>query len=112
MPMSQKAASPSRRVNPRIEPNQVWVCWRCDGRENVSKVRDLSLNGLFLETKTLGTVGAATKIEFLVAEGQIRAEAVVRHIMPGDGLGLQFTAVADQDRSKFAALLRRLRNLQ
>jgi hypothetical protein len=35
---------------------------------------------------------------------------VVRHIVAGRGLGLKFTAVTEQDRRKFASLLRRLRS--
>jgi len=46
---------------------------------------------------------------FLVKEGQIRADAIVRHTRPGIGLGLKFTALSEQDRPKLAALLNRLR---
>jgi hypothetical protein len=56
-------------------------------------------------------VGAKARIDFLVQEGQIRAEAIVRHIDPGKGLGLKFTAVTEQDWPHLAALLTRLRSL-
>jgi hypothetical protein len=109
--MAQKLNSPSRRFNSRIPATQdVWVCWHCNGREDVSRVRDLSLGGLFVETAILRAIGTATKVDFLVGEGAIRAEAVVRHVLPGRGLGLKFTAVTEQDRRKFAALMRRLRS--
>jgi hypothetical protein len=80
----------------------VWICWQCDGREDVSRVCDLSLGGLFLETSSSRAIGTPTKVDFLVGEGQIRADAVVRHVVPGRGLGLKFTAVVEQDRRKFA----------
>jgi hypothetical protein len=51
------------------------------------------------------------KLDFLVQEGQIRAEAVVRHFEPSNGLGLKFTAVTEQDWPHLAALITRLRNL-
>jgi hypothetical protein len=70
----------------------------------------VSLGGLFLETPLLRAIGSSAKIDFLVREGQIRTDAVVRHVLPGRGLGLKFTAVTEQDRPKFAALLRRLRS--
>jgi len=54
-------------------------------------------------------VGAKTNVHFLVEEGQIRAEAVVRHVRPGRGLGLEFTAVQDEDRQRLADLMKRLR---
>ena len=87
----------------------IWVCWQCNGRDDVSRVCDLSLGGLFLETASPRAIGSPTKVDFLVGEGQIRAEAVVRHVVPGRGLGLKFTAVTEQDRRKFAALMRRVR---
>jgi hypothetical protein len=109
--MLQRAACPSRRFNSRIAMTQeVWVCWHCNGGDDVSRVRDMSLGGLFLETVTQRSVGTPAKIDFLVSEGQIRADAIVRHALPGSGLGLKFTALTDQDRPKFAALLRRLLN--
>ena len=108
--MLQNVSTPSRRFNSRIAAMQdVWVCWQCNGREDVSRVRDLSLGGLFLETSTLRAIGSSLKVDFLVSEGQIRADAVIRHVTPGRGLGLKFTAVTEQDRRKFAALMRRLR---
>jgi hypothetical protein len=56
-------------------------------------------------------VGMKAKLDFLVEEGQIRAEAIVRHSEPGNGLGLKFTAVTEQDSPHLAALLARLRSL-
>ena len=109
--MLPNLATPSRRFNSRTVATQdVWVFWQCNGREDISRIRDLSLGGLFLETPLLRAVGSPTKVDFLVGEGQIRTDAVVRHVSPGRGLGLKFTAVTEQDRLNFAALLRRLRS--
>jgi hypothetical protein len=35
----------------------------------------------------------------------------VRHVKPGDGLGLKFQAVSEKDRPNLAALMKRLRSL-
>jgi hypothetical protein len=108
--MLQTTTTPSRRVNSRLVVNgDVWVCWNSNGRDDVSRVRDMSLGGLFLQTPAQRPVGAPTKLDFLVTEGQIRADAVIRHTSRG-GLGLKFTAVSDADRPRLAALLRRLRS--
>ena len=108
--MLQSVTTPSRRSNSRIALTQeVWVCWQCNGRDDVSRIRDLSLGGLFLQTTVPKTIGSPIKIDFLVGEGQIRTDAVVRHVLPGRGIGLKFTALTEQDRPKFAALLRRIR---
>ena len=81
------------------------VYWHCNGREDVSPVRDISFGGLFIETSTPRPVGAAARIEFLAQEGQIRADAVVRHVEPNKGLGLKFTAMPMQDRPRLPHLL-------
>ena len=104
---------PSRRFTSRVyAPGDVWVYWKCQGREDVSQVRNMSMGGLFIETPLLRPAGTATRLDFLVAEGQIRADAVVRHVAAGAGLGLKFTALTEQDRPKLAALLTRLRRAQ
>jgi hypothetical protein len=72
-------------------------------------VRNLSLGGLFIETDTPTVPGVPTKLHFLVEEGQIRADAVVRHAEPGRGLGLKFTAVHHEDRPRLGELMKRLR---
>jgi len=87
----------------------VYVFWRCNGHDDLSRVRDLGLGGLFLQTPSARALGAPIDLHFLVSEGQIRAEAVVRHVQPGIGVGLKFTAINDQDRRHFATLMKRLR---
>lgn len=105
--------SPSRRFTSRVHtPGDVWVCWKCQEREDISLVRNMSMGGLFIETPKPRPTGTVTRLDFLVAEGQIRADAVVRHAQAGSGLGLKFTALVEQDRPKLAALITRLRQTQ
>ncbi len=102
---------PSRRHYPRVEtPDGVWVYWNCKGREDTSQVRDLSMGGLFVETEEVRDVDATIRLDFLVQEGQIRAEAVVRHLKPGRGLGLKFIALTEEDGPRLTALMTRLRS--
>jgi hypothetical protein len=103
---------PSRRRYPRIErPHGVWVYWNCQGREDTSRVRDLSTGGLFVETEELRDVDTTIRLDFLVQEGQIRAKAVVRHVRPGSGLGLRFIALAEEDGPRLTTLMTRLHSL-
>ena len=77
--MLQNTTTPSRRVNSRLVISEdVWVCWHSSGRDDVSRVRDMSLGGLFLQTPAQRPIGAATKLDFLATEGQIRADTVIR----------------------------------
>jgi len=107
----QRQTSPSRRLHSRVEtPAGVWVDWRCAGREDISLVRNISFGGLFVETPKSRGLGSTVKLEFLVQEGQIRADAVVTRVEPARGLALKFTAVSDQDGPRLATLMNRLRH--
>src|SRR5260370_5004712 len=103
--MSQKTATPSRRFNSRIALRQdVWVCWQCNGRDDVSRVRDLSLGGLFLETRSPRAIASPTKADFLWGEGQIRADAWSRHVGTGRAWGLKSPGRCHQDPRKLSGL--------
>jgi hypothetical protein len=106
--LQQKPSYPRRffsRVETRVD---VWVYWSFKEREETSRVRDLSLGGLFVETTKSTAVGASVKLNFLVQEGQVMAEAVVRHVKSG-GLGLKFLAMRNEDQKRLKALIARLR---
>jgi c-di-GMP-binding flagellar brake protein YcgR len=103
----------SRRRTSRVDTVSVMegvaIYWRCNSLEDVSRVRDLSFGGMFVKTPTPLPAGALATIDFLVPEGQIRAEAVVRHVQPASGLGLKFTAMPEADRPRLGMLIARLR---
>src|SRR5271165_1853598 len=96
--MLRHPVSHSRRHSSRVKaPEGVWVYWGCGGRDETSRVWNLSPGGLFIETRGSERLGAKVKLDFLVQEGQIRAEAVVRHAHAGHGVCLKFTAVRNGD---------------
>ena len=102
----------SRRKTSRVKTSEgVRVYWSCAGRGDVSRIRDLSFGGIFVETHQPQPVGAKAQIDFLVEEGQIRTKAVVRHVEGASGMGLEFTGVPQEDRPHLGALLTRLRSL-
>jgi hypothetical protein len=104
--------SPSRRLISRIEVSEdIWVYWHCKGREDVSRIRDLSPRGLFIETPRQFPAKSETKLHFLVQEGEISAQAVVCHNRPRNGLGLKFVSVREEHHRRLAALINRLRGL-
>ena len=104
--------SPTRRLNSRVAPRgKVWVYWECERDRDVSRVKDLSVGGLFIQTDKTKHLGDLAHLYFLVDEGQIRADAVVQHVDPRKGMGLKFDAMSEKDRPNLAALMRRLRSL-
>ena len=99
----------SRRHHRRVEtPEGVWAFWRCGRTEDTSRVRDLSVGGLFIETRKVCPVGATVELHFLVQDGEIRANAMVRYVKAGSGLGLQFETVRNEDQTRFARMVKRL----
>lgn len=107
----QQKPSYSRRALTRLSASEdIWLCWQCNECDDVSRVLDISIDGLFIETPRLSVKeGMPAKLDFLVQEGRIKADAVVRHIKRGSGLGLRFIALAENDRQRLKALLTRLR---
>ncbi len=103
----------SRRALSRlIASEDIWVCWRCNGREDISRVLDINIDGMFIQTSHLAVKeGMSAKLDFLVPEGRIRADAIVRHVNRGNGLGMKFLAVGDDDRPRLKALMARLRSV-
>jgi hypothetical protein len=101
-----------RRSHSRVEALvNVYIFWRSDGREDVAIVKNISFSGLFIETEKSKDPGDAAELHFLVQEGQIRADAVVRRAKPGHGLGLRLIAVHNNDRRRLTELMKRLRRV-
>jgi PilZ domain len=99
----------SRRHSKRVEtPQGVWVFWRCGRTEDTSRVKDLSAGGLFIETLKVCPVDATVELHFLVEDGEIRANATVRYVKPGVGIGLQFKTVRNEDHEHFSRMIKRL----
>jgi hypothetical protein len=106
----QATTGPSRRRTSRIPIAQdLWVYWESPPYTDISRVRDLSPSGLFMETRARKREGEMVRLHFLVQEGQIRAEAMVRHADPDRGLGMKICSVSSQDTSQLNRLLSRLR---
>jgi len=106
----QVTTGPSRRRSSRIPAiDDVWIYWESHPYRDVSKIRDLSPGGLFLETRARKKEGEVVRLHFLVQEGQIRAEAVVRHVIDGRGLGMKIESLSSQDAPQLRRLLSRLR---
>jgi len=99
----------SRRHHRRVEtPQGLWVIWQCGRTEDTSRVKDLSVGGLFVETLKVCPVDATVKLHFLVEDGEIKADATVRFVKAGSGLGLKFKTVRSEDQIRFATMVRRI----
>src|SRR5258708_8443324 len=106
-----KNHQPSRRLTWRItSPLKLWVYWNSKKHGDLSRVYDLSIGGLLVETPQAIPIGETIELYFLVQEAQITAQAVVRHVKHGFGLRLNFTAIRPQHHPAQASLLTRVRD--
>lgn len=97
------------RRNPRTEVSKgIWVSWQTTGGSTVSRIRDLSIGGVFVSTPAPPPVGTAVKLLFALPEGEVRIEGTVRYADSKKGMGVEFTRMGAADRARFQELLRRL----
>jgi len=103
------ASSAKERRYPRVGlPRGMFVAWQGAGERMVSRVATLGLGGLFLLVSEPPAVGDVIRLYFEVPGGEVRARAVVRSSMAGQGMGVEFTAMDPEARGRLSQLLRRL----
>jgi hypothetical protein len=105
---SEKLSSGKRRY-PRIAlPKGMWVAWYGGGQHEISRVGTLGMGGIFICVENPPPVSKSLKLAFEVPGGEVQAEGIVRNIVPGKGMGLQFTKLGPKDRVLLQRLLKRL----
>jgi hypothetical protein len=98
-----------KRRHQRISlPQGMSVTWYGSGRQEVSRVKTLSMGGLFLCGSNTLRVGTDLTLVFEVPGGMFLADAVVRNVVPGEGMGVEFTKMSSQCRVLLEGLLTRL----
>ena len=111
-PMAKEKTKADRRHQRIATPKGVWVAWQDGKQQNVSRVRDLNLGGLFIATPTPLALGSTVTILLSVPEGEIRGRATVRNIVPREGMGVQFTEISQQDQARVEKLVTRLLSVE
>src|SRR5262250_4030230 len=84
------------------------VAWYGGGEQRVARVKTIGMGGLFVVEPNAPSVGTGLRISFEVPGGNVHVEAVVRNVIPGEGMGVQFTKLGTRDRVLMEILLRRL----
>ncbi len=96
----------TRRKHPRHKaPKGMFVAWRTAGQRKVSRAETLGLGGLFLHTPDPPSEGSIIELLFDLKAGEVRARAVVRHHVPGKGMGVQFVQMQAADRARLNQFL-------
>ena len=105
---SEKACGKERQ-HPRITlPKGMWVAWYGGAEHQISRVGTLGMGGIFICVAAPPPVGTSLKLAFEVPGGEVQAEGIVRNIVPGEGMGVQFTRLGVKDRLLLQRLLKRL----
>jgi PilZ domain len=106
--MTTETLSGTRRHERICLPKGMSVTWYGSGQQQVSRVKTLSMGGLFLAGSITLRVGTDLTLVFEVPGGMVLADAVVRNIVPGEGMGVEFTKMNPQTRVLLEGLLTRL----
>jgi PilZ domain len=99
----------SQRRHPRVPtPKGVWVAWQSENhKQSVSRVSDLNFGGLFIATPNPAPLGTVLTVLLSVPEGEIRGRSTVRNATT-EGMGVEFTEIAEPDQARLQALITRL----
>lgn len=84
------------------------MAWLQGAQQNVSRVLDLNVGGLFVATPAPAPVGTVVTILLSVPEGEIRSQAFVRNATLGQGMGIEFKNMSQQDADRMERLVTRL----
>jgi hypothetical protein len=106
--MTTETICGTRRYQRISLPQGMSVTWYGSGQQQVSRVKPLSMGGLFLCGSHTLRVGTDLTLIFQVPGGIVLADAIVRNIVPGEGMGVEFTKMNPQNRVLLEGLLTRL----
>jgi PilZ domain len=87
-------------------PKGILVAWEHSGIRRVSKVSVLALGGLFISTAHPPPNGDTIRLIFEVPGGDVRARALVRDSQPRKGMGVEFTAMRQEERARLNHLMK------
>lgn len=107
-PMTTETHRDARRHERISLPKGMSVAWYGGGQQQVSRVKSLSMGGVFLCGSNTLRLGTDLMLVFEVPGGMVLAEAIVRNVVPGEGMGVEFVNMNPQSRLLLGELLRRL----
>jgi hypothetical protein len=106
--MTETAYSQQRRF-PRVTlPKGMPVAWHGSDLQLFSRVRTIGMGGLFISTPNPAPVGTKLLLAFEVPGGNVRPEAIVRNVAPGQGMGVEFTRLELKEQLLLQNLMNRL----
>ena len=106
--MTEEVSGQKRRYPRIVLPKGMFVAWHGGDLQLFSRVGTLGMGGLFITVLNPPPVGTKLRLAFEVPGGNVHAEAIVRNIVHGEGMGVEFTRLELKDRILLEHLLKRL----
>jgi hypothetical protein len=106
--MPKEAPRATRRHQRISLPQGMSVAWYGGGQQQVSRVKTLSMGGLSLCGAITLREGSDLTLVFEVPGGMVTAQAIVRNVVPGQEMGVEFTKMNPESRALLDRLLMRL----
>ena len=100
--------TPPRRYQRISLPQGMFVAWYGGHDHQTSRVQTLGMGGVFIASSNPPPVDSKMRLVFEVPDGTVRADGIVRSVLPGKGMGVEFTKLGTKDRILLAKLLKRL----
>ena len=82
------------------------VTWQTATRRDISRISDLSLSGLFIETTEPLETGTPLDLFWEAPGKEMHAHATVRRSIAGQGMGVEFKEMGAEDLARLVSLLR------
>jgi len=99
-------------ASPSSSSQEIDVFWRSDGEFAPSQVTDLSRAGAFVKTTKPAILGATVHLRLDAPGREICVQAVVRRVVPGQGMAVEFEIISDEDRVRLDDMVRRIEAAQ
>lgn len=106
---SAEPGDPKKRKFLRVNlPKGLKVAWTYGKQNEMTIAGTVSIGGLFVISQWPAPVGSNVRLLFEIPGGVVLATAVVRNLVPGRGMGIEFTEIRPEDRARLDGLLNRL----
>jgi hypothetical protein len=94
-----------KRHSPRVRYACETRCFGVGESLGPTQIGDLSLEGAFLETVVELPIGTMVLLKFRAGGIDIKAEAAVARVMPGQGMGVTFLGMSSERRAALEQVL-------
>jgi hypothetical protein len=102
-------AEQHQRKHPRVKaPKGLVVAWQTGSKRKLSYLQSMAMGGLFIGTPNPAPLNSPLKLLLDLPVGEVNARAIVRHIKPNRGMGVEFVSMGQEDRARLSQMLRPL----